>query len=548
MNLKLFSLFLFIFLSFFTSCNQESPEYIAMFETDSDDCDSDLLLNEENFPDVDKNLNFCHSNTCKNYGKCINLEDTYKCECKPGFSGKNCEQYDPLIFKIQLSKSRFKNSTSATVYINRFSTLTIDCYNNNHFEIKDKCVFYRSGEYTIKLVTNYLSLEDLPSELIEITHWGNVKWKSMHDRILKSCQIPKISAKDAPKFFENTNLQYTFAYCENFNTDISNWDISKVNNLKGMFKNASKFNQPLNKWNIANIKDMSEMFEGATNFNQPLNNWDVSNVTDMNSMFKSASSFNQPLNNWDVTNVKNMSEMFESAINFNQSLNNWDVSNVTNMNSMFEGAINFNQPLNNWDVSNVTDMNSMFKSATKFNQPLNNWNISNVFDMSSMFYGAEKFNQPLNKWNVSNVLYMSQMFDTATAFNQPLENWDVSNVQQMFKMFHYATKFNQPLNKWNTSKLKYMSKMFCGAQAFNQPLDKWNISNAVAMFGMFEDITLSTDYYDAMLISWSKQSVKSNISFSAGKSNYCAGKNARTILTNKYSWKISDGGENCGKK
>ena len=34
-----------------------------------------------------------------------------------------------------------------------------------------------------------------------------------------------------------------------------------------------------------------------------ISNWDVSKVTDMKEMFYNAHSFNQPLNNWDVSNV-----------------------------------------------------------------------------------------------------------------------------------------------------------------------------------------------------------------------------------------------------
>ena len=77
--------------------------------------------------------------------------------------------------------------------------------------------------------------------------------------------------------------------------EISNWDTSRVTNMREMFYGASSFNQPLNKWNVSNVIFMAFMFEGASSFNQPLNNWNVSNVTYMNNMFAGANSFNQPL-------------------------------------------------------------------------------------------------------------------------------------------------------------------------------------------------------------------------------------------------------------
>ena len=76
--------------------------------------------------------------------------------------------------------------------------------------------------------------------------------------------------------------------------EISNWDTSRVTDMRWMFKNAESFDQPLNNWDVSNVTNMWSMFDGASSFNQPLNNWDVSNA-DMDSMFYEASSFNQPL-------------------------------------------------------------------------------------------------------------------------------------------------------------------------------------------------------------------------------------------------------------
>ena len=90
-------------------------------------------------------------------------------------------------------------------------------------------------------------------------------------------------------------------------------------------------------------KRTNEQFKGITD-------WDVSKVEDMSYMFCGAKNFNQPLNNWDVSNVTNMYHMFYGAENFNQPLDNWDVSNVYNMDCMFAGAKNFNQPLDNFSL------------------------------------------------------------------------------------------------------------------------------------------------------------------------------------------------------
>ena len=73
--------------------------------------------------------------------------------------------------------------------------------------------------------------------------------------------------------------------------EISNWDTSKVTNMRFMFKGATSFNQPLNNWDVSNVTDMWALFMNASSFNQPLNNWNVSKVTNMAGMFGGATSF-----------------------------------------------------------------------------------------------------------------------------------------------------------------------------------------------------------------------------------------------------------------
>ena len=169
----------------------------------------------------------------------------------------------------------------------------------------------------------------------------------------------------------------------------------------------------------------------------------------------------------------------------------WDVSNITNMSGMFSGATNFNQDISGWDVSNVTDMSGMF-SGTLFNQDLSSWDVSNVTDMSGMFVGA--------------------------GFNQDISSWDVSNVTDMSEMFSYSS-FNQDISKWDVSKVETMHLMFF--------VDKLSVKN-----------------YDALLINWSKLSLKNDVEFGAGFSLYSeAAEDARNKIINDFNWTISDGGK-----
>ncbi len=148
---------------------------------------------------------------------------------------------------------------------------------------------------------------------------------------------------------------------------ISEWNTSKVTNMKELFNDFTSFNVDISKWDVSSVDDMSEMFSGCKQFNQPLNNWDVSNVKEMGAMFEYCETFNQPLNNWDVSNVENMDDMFSNCKVFNQPLKNWDVSNVKYMNNTFFACKAFNQNLSRWKLSPSVDIHDMFYEATSMN-------------------------------------------------------------------------------------------------------------------------------------------------------------------------------------
>ena len=326
-----------------------------------------------------------------------------------------------------------------------------------------------------------------------------------------------------------TNMENLFSSFENFNQDISAWDVRNVTNMSSMFPGARNFNQDLSAWDVSNVTDMNYMFENATSFNQDLSAWDVSNVTNMSRMFSNASSFNQDLSSWDVSNVTNMEYMFYNAQNFNQDLSAWDVGNVTSMSGMFENAQNFNQDLSAWDVNNVLGFNDFDAETPSWTLPKPNFispfyldangitvkakegtpigakgllngveytvvhsymlsnRIRNGEDVTKvctsrveymdggMFH--EHFNQDLSSWDVSNVTSMQYMFSGAHDFNQDLSAWDVSNVTNMEYMFLYAYNFNQDLSAWDVSNVTTMNGMFYEATSFNQDLSSWDVSN-----------------------------------------------------------------------
>ncbi len=318
-------------------------------------------------------------------------------------SGKNLRINSGLETGLTLEESKTENILANQLWSYNQTT-------NEYDEIQNQTISPWSGFWvaTLPAASNDPALKLLfPPPLVR---------EQLRDMIRNGEDVTQINTSQI------TNMRNMIT--SSFNQDISNWDVSNVNDMSSMFFDAISFNQDIGNWDVSNVNNMGAMFFQAYSFNQDISNWDVGNVTSMDEMFYHVGDFNQDIGNWNVSNVNSMALMFIGATDFNQDISNWDVSNVNNMSWMFFDAISFNQDIGNWDVSNVTSMNKMFIYAISFNQDISNWDVSNVNDMEFMFAEAANFtNQDLSSWNVSNVVHHNNFFDGAGSGNiEPIWN------------------------------------------------------------------------------------------------------------------------------
>jgi len=177
---------------------------------------------------------------------------------------------------------------------------------------------------------------------------------------------------------------------------------------------------------------------------------------------------------------------------------------------------------------------------------INQWGDIAWLSMESAFSGSENMtSDAIDLPDLRQVSSMSDMFNGAVNFNADIRDWNVSSVTDMSDLFYRATSFNQDISVWDVSSVIRMQGMFGEAASFNQNISAWDVSLVTNMRSMFESVAISTSNYDALLNSWSKQVVESNVTFDAGNSQYSASSQAaRDILTSApNNWTITDGGE-----
>ena len=146
---------------------------------------------------------------------------------------------------------------------------------------------------------------------------------------------------------------------------------------------------------------MKDLFRNKRVFNTDISSWDTSDVENMERLFAEANAFNQDISKWDVGKVRFMEKLLKGAHAFNQNIGGWDTGEAENMREMIRMTREFNQDISGWDVSNVTEMRGFAKQTWVFNQDLTGWVVDSVnrcdgFDNQSLAM------DPLNRPNFTN--------------------------------------------------------------------------------------------------------------------------------------------------
>ncbi|MDO4557198.1 MAG: BspA family leucine-rich repeat surface protein, partial [Lachnospiraceae bacterium] len=226
---------------------------------------------------------------------------------------------------LKIQGWKLTNLTSAELLFNYTGSSTSDVnINLSGWEMPKlnsaKHMFYYSGSksktYNLDLSSWETPLLNNMSNMFFCTALGASDWK-----------IIGLDSLDTSNVISMVSTFYQTGKYGEFKLDISNWDVSKVEDMEMMFYEAG---------------------ENSTTFDIDLSNWVTTNVTDFRMMidaagYRATTWSIGDLSNWDISNAKRMDSMFMSSGSYASKwsigdLSNWDTSKVTNMSRMFDGA------------------------------------------------------------------------------------------------------------------------------------------------------------------------------------------------------------------
>ena len=214
----------------------------------------------------------------------------------------------PFVFTAKTDNTGVSTSTQFKLPLNSSTGLNIvvdwgDATTSTITSHTDPAVTHTyaiAGTYTISITgtlqTFMFQAGGDRLKILEVQSWGVLHIAPTSNQVFNSCTNLTCIATDAPKI-TNTNFEFMFLSCTNFNGAIGNWDVSGVVNFRWAFANTTAFNQPLNNWDTGSATNMESMFRSVTatptGFNQDIGSWDVSNVTNFSSFMsgKTAATF-----------------------------------------------------------------------------------------------------------------------------------------------------------------------------------------------------------------------------------------------------------------
>lgn len=233
----------------------------------------------------------------------------------------------------------------------------------------------------MKPLRNYINIKKKPSTII--ANNDNLQ-KIVLDQINAFGRDADMNHIDTS---EVTQMIDTFSKT-NFCGDVSKWNVSNVASFHSTFAFCKDFDCDLSQWETTSVNSMIGMFWSCVHFlGKGLEKWDMSNVSQLNGMFYKCESLKgDTLVNWKFESLENTRLMFNNCIKLNVDLSKWNVEKLFDTYQMFEDCVSL-EYVPKWDLSNAFLVESMFKGCTELRRKKDFSNIT----ISKKTYNTSKY-------------------------------------------------------------------------------------------------------------------------------------------------------------
>lgn len=455
-------------------------------------------------------------------------------------------------------------------------------YNRTH-------IYEKPGTYQIEISGNVVGFKfnnaGSKNKIVEILNWGKLRGLNNSNlSMFYGCTNLKLNnVSDSLNLIGVNNISSMFRNCTSITT---------INNI--------------NNWDTSSVIYMSNIFNGITNFNQNISNWNFSKVVNMDYMFYSASSFNQDLSNWNVSALTSAVGMLDycgmNVLNYSNMLIGWsEIPNLQNNVTLGANQIYFSDyssyarnyltgATKNWTITN--DLRAPFISVWK-TTTINEW-VELPFVVSGTYTGKiywgdgtmsnNMYSQRLHQYSNPGIYTITisgdvkgfrfsntgdknkileikqwgplvgtsnsnfEMFKGCTnlLLNQVSDIINLSGITNIRSMFQDCNSITQikNLENWKTDSVQQMQSIFLNDINFNQNIGSWNVSGVTSMYQILKNTGLNSQNYSDTLIGWSSLPIlQSGVLLGANNLKYQnIATTARNVLTNTYSWNITDSG------
>ncbi|MCP4484629.1 MAG: BspA family leucine-rich repeat surface protein [Flavobacteriaceae bacterium] len=182
-------------------------------------------------------------------------------------------------------------------------TITPNNFNNRSH------TYLTAGDYDVYVYGKIFKITSSGKDIINIKQWGDdFDFGDISNPFQQMNSLFNISTIDTPKTSVLTsmaNFMYRSTNANCLNADLSNWDVSSVENFNQMVY-QTYFNGNIGSWDVSSAESFIRTFYGCVNFNQDIGNWNTLNVKTFIGMFLNATSFNQDISNWNFSSVNDV--------------------------------------------------------------------------------------------------------------------------------------------------------------------------------------------------------------------------------------------------